>query len=244
MERKVNYIVVGAFSLALVAGLIGFVLWAHYRGDHKPKSAYTVFFDQAVNGLSVGSAVRYLGVEAGQVQSIALDVSAPIPRVRVTVGMDAGVPIPPGTIALLRPSGITGVSFVDLHTDTHNPMPLTKESDGTLIIPSQAAGFDRLMDEAALSIQRLDLLLSNENIKHINMTFANLDSISTRFDAMLAAHQGSINKFLGPDLDELNDTIHSTRKTMDSISALSKSLKDNPSQLIFPGSSQDIKVAP
>jgi phospholipid/cholesterol/gamma-HCH transport system substrate-binding protein len=245
MERRVNYILVGAFALILVAGFVLFLLWAHEHGNGRPMRPYLIYFDQAVNGLNLGSSVRYLGVEAGQVQAIDLDTSQTLPRVRVTVGIDASIPIVQGTIASLKPSGITGVSFIDLSTDASNTKPLAAAAgDAFPVIRSQSSGFDRLFDSASDSLQRLDLLLSEENLKHIGNTINNLDRVSSRIDALLAAHDASLNRLLGPDLDDLGATIRATRKTMEAVSALAKSLNDNPSQLLFPKQTKGVRIEP
>jgi phospholipid/cholesterol/gamma-HCH transport system substrate-binding protein len=244
MERRVNYLLVGLFTLVLTGGLIAFVIWAHQRGDGKPLKSYAIFFDQAVNGLSLGSSVRYLGMETGRVEAISLDTAGKLPRVRVEVGIDAGLPVVQGTMATLKPSGITGVSFIDLRTDPSNTAPLATPAGSLPVINSESSGFDRIFDGASDSLRRLDLLLNDENLKLINKAFANLDSISGRIDAMLAAHQASLDRLLGPDMDELAETIRATHRMMDSITALTRSLDENPSQLIFPKPSRGVRIDP
>ncbi len=233
MERRVNYLLVGAFSLVLVAGFTAFVVWAHQRGNGKAITAYAIYFDQAVNGLSLGGSVRYLGVEVGHVQAIALDTAAAPPRVRIAVGIDASVPVSDGTVATLKPSGITGVSFVDLRTDPSIKIPAPAAADKLPVIRSESGGLDRLFDGAADSMQRLDLLLSDDNLTHLHKTLSNLDNISSRMDALLVAHEKSLNRFFGSDLDELGATIKDTHKAVDSFTALGESLNNDPSQLIF-----------
>jgi ABC-type transporter Mla subunit MlaD len=122
--------------------------------------------------------------------------------------------------------------------------PAGTTADNMPIINSESSGFDRLFDGASNSMKRLDALLNDESIKHINATFVNLDRMSGRIDALLNAHQASINRLLGPDLDELAETIHAFHKTLDSITALANSLNDNPSQIIFPNHPKSVRIDP
>ena len=142
MERRVNYILVGVFSLVLVAGFVFFVLWAHNRGNGKVMNHYLIYFSQAINGLSLGGSVRYMGVGIGQVEAIGLDTSTSYPRVQVMVTIDATVPVVQGTVATLKPSGITGFSFIDLSTDSPSTVPLPQVAGSLPVIRSESSGFD------------------------------------------------------------------------------------------------------
>jgi len=222
MERRVNYLLVGAFSLVLVAGLIAFVLWAHHRGGGRVLTSYAIYFDQAVNGLALGSSVRYLGVEVGRVQTIELDSAATPPRVRVTVGVGASIPINQGTVASLKPSGITGVSFIDLHPDPANTKELIVADNQLPVIRAESSGFDQLFSGATNTMQRLDMLLSDENLRHFRDAFNNINEISHRLNKLLEKNDTSLNQFLS----ELGPTAKVAHDAADSIN------KD-PSQLVF-----------
>jgi predicted transcriptional regulator len=119
------------------------------------------------------------------------------------------------------------------------------------VIGSESSGFDRIFDGASNSLHRLDLLLSDDNLKLINNIFGHLDEVSTnlghissRLDTIIASHQASLDRLLGPDIDELAETIRAAHKMMDSITALARSLNENPSQLIFPKSPKGVRIEP
>ena len=51
MERKANYVLIGLFTFAVVAGAFGFVFWIHHTADKKQSVLYRVIFDSSVSGL-------------------------------------------------------------------------------------------------------------------------------------------------------------------------------------------------
>jgi phospholipid/cholesterol/gamma-HCH transport system substrate-binding protein len=267
MERRVSFLIVGVFSLFLMAGLILFVLWANHRHGHgRNQTHYVIFFDQGVNGLSIGSGIRYLGVEVGQVTEIDIDPAQPVPRVRVDCGLNPKVPITDGDIATLRPSGITGVSFIDIRHGSEGTPPLTKDANNLTIIPSELSTLDRLLNSGSDSAKKLEeimdrvnRLLADQNLDHLAHVFDNLDHTT----AMLATHDSdlgssirdlsqaaaSLNAMLaglrkqGVDRDAAA-TLRDSRDAADNLSDLTRSLRDNPSKLIFPSKDKGVEIKP
>jgi len=199
MERRVNYLLVGVFSLLTIAGIIAFILWMHHRSQNKGLQPYIIFFDRAVSGLNLGGSVKYLGVDVGRVQAIELNISQPVPRVQITVGIDKTIPITEGTLASVKPSGITGVSYIDLRADGNNTTPLPRVPGEIPVINSELSTFDLLLGEAASTAKRVDAILSraekimsDENVQRFSDTLGNLQSASQIF----SAHQEDMELFI------------------------------------------------
>ncbi len=76
METRSNYILVGAVTLAMLVGLLGFAVWLAGLSDRETE-CYDIYFAQAVGGLNKGSTVSYSGVPVGQVQQISLMPNRP-----------------------------------------------------------------------------------------------------------------------------------------------------------------------
>src|SRR5262249_26310554 len=91
MEREANYVAVGAFVLLITAMAALFVYWYSDTRDQRSFNRYEIYFDGSVSGLTVGSQVRYLGVDVGRVVGIKLD-SRTADRVQVLVDIDATAP--------------------------------------------------------------------------------------------------------------------------------------------------------
>ena len=54
METKANYVVIGVFTLAVVAGVFGFVYWFQNLGGSGERAFYRIQFDGSVSGLRTG----------------------------------------------------------------------------------------------------------------------------------------------------------------------------------------------
>ncbi|HEY7928825.1 MAG TPA: MlaD family protein, partial [Steroidobacteraceae bacterium] len=113
MEREANYLAVGSFVLLVLGMTVLFVYWYSEANGHRAFQRYEIYFDGSVSGLSVGSPVRYLGVDVGRVESIGIDRRAS-DRVQVIAQIDPTTPINAQTVAQLSLQGVTGVMFIDL----------------------------------------------------------------------------------------------------------------------------------
>ena len=67
MEERTSYLVVGVFVLTAVAVTLGFTVWISGGRGADAMTNYTLMFDRDVSGLTLGSPVRYLGVDVGEV---------------------------------------------------------------------------------------------------------------------------------------------------------------------------------
>ena len=190
METRSNHVIVGAVVLILLLVLALFTVWLSHFGSATEKK-YDIFFQQAVDGLTKGSAVTYSGVPAGQVQEIALWKPDPqFVRVRVTV--DPDIPILQGTTATVQ-SSFTGTSTVALdggkkgapeigcpeeHAETECPF-------GQPVIPTRTGGLGavlnsapQLLERISTLTERLTQLLSDKNQASIAGILANTDRLT------------------------------------------------------------------
>ena len=85
METRSNYVMVGAVTVALLAGVLLFIVWLAGLSN-KATKCYDIYFAQGVGGLNKGSNVSFSGVP-GRPGPEDLAASQP-PRVRV--GPDRG----------------------------------------------------------------------------------------------------------------------------------------------------------
>ena len=113
METRASYALIGAAVLAAFAALIAFTIWLGKVEFDREFSEYDVVFEGAVNGLSEGGQVRYLGINVGEVVSLSLDrenTENVIARIRV----DADTPVRTDSKAYLDFAGLTGVTFIQI----------------------------------------------------------------------------------------------------------------------------------
>src|SRR3954464_10706484 len=100
METRSNYIMVGAVTVALLVGVLLFIVWLAGLSNKETK-CYDIYFGQAVGGLNKGSGVSFSGVPVGQVTKISLLPSRP-EFVWVRIKVDAQTPVLQGTTAQLH----------------------------------------------------------------------------------------------------------------------------------------------
>ena len=112
MASEVTRFKVGLF---LVGGLLlgsAALVWLGATRILEKQALYVTYFSESVQGLAVGSAVKYQGVPLGRVTAIRV---APDGRlVEVEMGIDPGFRVRPGMRARLAAVGITGAAFVDI----------------------------------------------------------------------------------------------------------------------------------
>ncbi len=133
METRASYVLVGAFVLGLVAAAVVFVLWLGRSDGGRDLVVYRVHFTGNVTGLAPGAAVRYRGINKGEVRNV--DISKErddIIEVLIRVARDT--PIYTDTVASLEVQGLTGAPFVQLR---RTPKP---DVEGKKIDPADAAG--------------------------------------------------------------------------------------------------------
>src|SRR4030095_13480290 len=95
METRSNYVMVGAVTLAMLAGLLLFTVWIAGLSNKQTK-CFDVYFAQGVSGLNKGSAVSFSGVPVGQVSKISLLPNRP-EFVWVRIEVDDENPVLEGT---------------------------------------------------------------------------------------------------------------------------------------------------
>src|SRR5919199_2436763 len=113
METRANYVVIGLFTLAVLAGAFGFVYWLARYGEGGRRQTYDIVFMGSVAGLNRGAAVLFNGIRVGEVDNLTLDPRDP-QRVNARVRVDSETPVKSDTRAQLEFQGLTGVAYVAL----------------------------------------------------------------------------------------------------------------------------------
>ena len=73
METRANYVLIGAFTLAVIAAAFGFVLWFQSLHTTKLRSPIRIVFEGPASGLRNGGSVNFNGIRIGEVVSVKLD---------------------------------------------------------------------------------------------------------------------------------------------------------------------------
>ena len=202
METRSNYVMVGAVTVALLAGVLLFIVWLAGLSNRETK-CYDIYFSQAVGGLNKGSNVTFSGVPVGQVSRISLLPSRP-EFVWVRIEVDEQTPVLQGTTAEIHGVGFTGVSEIQLAGAARGRPPISLAGpQGCPVVPSSTSGLGALLNSAPELIERIQRLterltelLSDKNQNSISDILENIDHTS---------------KVLADRAPELSDTIADMR---------------------------------
>src|SRR5437868_1463838 len=181
METRSNYIMVGAVTVALLAGVLLFIVWLAGLSN-KATKCYDIYFSQAVGGLNKGSQVTFSGVPVGQVSRISLLPSRP-EFVWVRIEVDEQTPVLQGTTAQIHGVGFTGVSEIQLAGAARGRPPISQAGpQGCPVVPSSTSGLGALLNSAPELIdriqrltERLTELLSDRNQDAVADILGNID---------------------------------------------------------------------
>src|SRR5947209_755724 len=217
---------VGAVTVALLAGTLLFIVWLAGLSNKSTK-CYDIYFAQGVGGLNKGSNVSFAGVPVGQVKKISLLPNRP-EFVWVRVDVDDQTPVLQGTSAQIHGVGFTGVSEIQL-TGAERGHPAIEQvgPQGCPVIPATSGGISALLNSAPELIdriqrltERLTELLSDKNQNSIADILENIDATT---------------KQLKQHAPEMGDTIAQIRLASQNAALAAKNvaaLADNTNRLV------------
>lgn len=226
METRSNYVMVGAVTVALLAGALLFIVWLAGLSN-KATKCYDIYFAQGVGGLNKGSNVSFSGVPVGQVKKISLLPNRP-EFVWVRVDVDEQTPVLQGTSAQIHGVGFTGVSEIQL-TGAERGRPAIEQigPQGCPVIPATSGGISALLNSAPELIdriqrltERLTELLSDKNQNSISDILENIDATTHE----LRKHAPE----MGDTIAEIKIASHNAGVAANNVAALS----NNTNQLI------------
>ncbi|WP_310387013.1 MlaD family protein, partial [Roseateles sp.] len=181
----------------LGALLIAGVLWLASGGAWGAKQdLYLSVMEESVAGLNLNAPVKYMGVDVGKVQAIALDAANP-ERVRLLFAIDRGTPIRVDTVAVLKTQGLTGIAYVELDGGSPTAAPLLA------VAPER---YPQIPSKPSLSA-RLENVLST--------VLAKLDSTSTSLNALLSPQNQAAFSSTLADIAKLTHSLAERRATID-----------------------------
>ncbi|MFG0630665.1 MlaD family protein [Pseudomonas sp. xss_2] len=196
METRAHHVFIGLVTVLVVAGALLFGLWLTKSSVDDTFKDYQVVFNEAVSGLSRGSAVQYNGIKVGDVTTLRLDPEDPR-RVLARIRLSADTPVKQDTQAKLTLAGVTGNSFIQLTGGTPQS-PELKGKDGKLpVIVASPSPISRLLNDSSDLVTNINLLLHNanqmfseDNIGRLSNTLANLEQTTGAF----ASQKGGITQ--------------------------------------------------
>ena len=206
-EEGRHYFVVGAFVVAMSAGL---VLWlAVLAGRTGATDSYSVVYDK-VMGLSAGTQVLYQGYVIGVVESIEPEMAGTAAGFRVHLAVQRDWPIPEDSEAVITSPGFLSAVVIDVrggrsrtYLEPGSEIRAGVSADLRAAVSSAAAGVRELEDRIAPLLdsladgtpeilanlrdfsadlsqagERIGEVLSPENVGRVEVILANLEQAS------------------------------------------------------------------
>src|SRR5579859_5423046 len=171
METRAPYIIVGAFVLAAIAAVFGFVYWLNNAGGIGKRDSYQLVFSGPVPGLLVGAGVLFNGIRVGEVTALEIVVDHPH-DVHVAIAVAERTPVRADTKVSLDFQGLTGVPVVALEGGEN---PSATPVLGALIAEK---GAGQSMTQAARdALRKVDSVLS-DNAEPLHDAIKNLSTFT------------------------------------------------------------------
>src|SRR6476620_8217183 len=152
METRANYVLIGAFTLAVIAAAFGFVLWFQSLHTTKARSPIRIIFEGPASGLRNGGSVNFNGIRIGEVVSVKLDNPRRVVALAM-VGNDA--PIRKDTIVGLEFQGLTGIAAISLTGGEAAAAPAPLDQDGIPVLRADLSEIESIRD----SLHNVDRIL-------------------------------------------------------------------------------------
>ncbi len=232
METKASHLIVGAFTMTLLIGVVSAVLWLAGVELDEEFAYYDLFFDGSVTGLKVGNPVRYCGVPVGVVTDMRINPDN-VEQVKVTIEVPNKTPIKEDAVATLEFQGITGIAFVQITGGTHGAADLRKKpGQGNPVLASRPSELQAVIEAAPKLINRFIVLIDNannllsgENQENFAAAMANIKTISGSVAAgaddiqtVLSEGAGAIKELRAASVDA-RELIESMRRAVESLTS-------------------------
>jgi phospholipid/cholesterol/gamma-HCH transport system substrate-binding protein len=219
METRANYTIVGFFTVLVIAAAFGFVYWMAEYGRSGPMAELIVRIPGSANGLSVGSPVRFNGIQVGSVQTLSIDADDPQYSLAFTeVRSDA--PIYPSTKAALEIQGLTGAAYIELsggRKEDKNILQQALESGKRAVIVADQSSVTNLLATADKILDRANDAVGDVQgfVRDARGPLTKTLQNAETFSDALAKNSGNIDSFL-QSVGDLSNTVRNVSGRVDS----------------------------
>lgn len=239
METNINYTIVGAFVIVLVACITLSIIWLSAGFSVDEYKIYQVFMRESVNGLAVDAQVEFNGVNVGTVKSI--EISQKDPQVVILLlNVKKDTPITLGTHATLNMKGLTGIGYlalIDKGTDTRPLQALPGQPYPVInTAPSLLVRFDTAMTKLNDSLHQVSVsiqsLLDQQNLRSIKQILQNLQFATQSLPVLLQTSRSAMQTITTQTLPAANQAMINLDILTRNMASVSGEIKQNPAVLI------------
>jgi phospholipid/cholesterol/gamma-HCH transport system substrate-binding protein len=204
METRANFVLIGTFTLAVIAAAFGFVLWFQNLHTTKARSPLRIVFEGPAAGLRNGGSVNFNGIRVGEVMSVKLDN----PRRVVALAMvENNAPIRKDTLVGLEFQGLTGVAAISLKGGEVAAPPVPLDEDGVPVLTADPNALQDVTEAIRATLQNINRVVAENqqtvknalhNVEAFTATLARnserIDDIMLKIDAVMGKADGVVAK--------------------------------------------------
>lgn len=173
MENRPAYILMGSFVLAVFGLAFIVILWFGSRqGEY---DEYTIVFEEQVSGLNNGGAVRFNGIQVGEVERLTITEDS---KVEALVRVGEGTPVKTDTIARLEIVGFTGLAVIQFQGGSPSAEMLKDTVSGTPVLLAEQSDIGLLLSGSSSIVEGANKILSDENIENVSGIIANINTLT------------------------------------------------------------------
>ncbi len=238
MDTKINFFKIGLFISTLIILLLGIVFWLGKYGFEKKKfDEYTIYFNESISGLNLGSSIKYKGFIVGNVNEIKINPNNS-EEIEIKIVINKGTPIKENNYAVLGNLGITGLKYIELKGGSNSSKLLEVNEKGIKVIQSKTSDLTTLVDsttdltnELTIVLVQMKKLLADENINSISQILVKTQNSMNnmeQFSSYLVNNEKKIDEVLN-NISILSKT---GTKSFDSINKSANSFKELSTQLL------------
>src|SRR5271156_1602832 len=252
METRANFVLIGAFTLAVIASGFLFVLWLVAAGQVSHSRTYEVLFTGSVSGLTRGGSVVFNGLRVGEVLQVDFVPNDP-GRVAAIIDVDGRIQIKKDTKARLELQGLTSGSAIALSGGASDAPPLVGLDGAPPVIVAEPTAnllesVQNISVKADAILAKADKLVA-DNGPVITDTIKNLDTFTKALgdssSGLSAALNGisELGKQIGPlaqklqtlsgDADKLLGAVDpaKVKRAVSDVTTFTGALADSGSQM-------------
>ena len=188
METRANFVLIGIFTLAVIAAAFGFVLWFQNLHTTKARSPLRIVFEGPAAGLRNGGSVNFNGIRVGEVMSVKLDN----PRRVVALAMvENNAPIRKDTLVGLEFQGLTGVAAISLKGGAEAAPPVPLDKDGIPVLTADPDALQDVTEAIRATLRNINRVVA-ENQQSVTNSLHNVEA----FTATLARNSTRIDDIM------------------------------------------------
>lgn len=249
-NSDINYFKIGTFVLVGIALIIAGLLVFGSSRLFSPTVYVETYFNESVQGITIGTPVKYRGLQIGYVKEIAFvseiygkhaefDTEAHSRAIYVKIAITSKLftrqsndeleqffqrEVESGLRVKIAPQGLTGTAYLELNyvSPNSNPVPKLDWKPEHYFIPSVTSVITQLSDS-------LQYLLDKLKQVDFSAMFGKIETFSKSVDRTAKKTETMLNQFDEP----MTNMMQNLKAVSDNLRIVSEQLKYNPSQMIF-----------